>query len=179
MMSTGEVACIGRNFSDAFAKALQASEVVLPKNHGGVLITVGGKELKNRIIPISLALASLGFDLYATEHTAKTLHQSGLRKVVALHKISEKDRKPNIHDYLLNGKVNLVINIPTNGNGAINDTILNDEYSIRRLAVEHNVPVVTTVELASAIVEALQYLRLEQPEILALDDYMRMRVTVN
>ena len=179
MMSTGEVACLGRNFSDAFSKALQATEVVLPKNRGAVLITVGGRELRNRIIPLSMALASLGFDLYATEHTAETLHQSGIRKIVALHKISEAERKPNIHDYLLNGKISLVINIPTNRDGTISDTILQDEYSIRRLAVEHNVPVVTTLELASAIVEALQYLRLEHPEILALDDYVKMRATAN
>lgn len=56
MMSTGEVACIGRNFSDAFTKALQATEVSLPKRGAGVLITVGGTELKNRIVPLSVAL---------------------------------------------------------------------------------------------------------------------------
>jgi carbamoyl-phosphate synthase large subunit len=170
MMSTGEVACIGRNFSDAFAKALQATEVVLPKR-GGVLITVGGKELKNRIIPISLALASLGFEIYATEHTAQCLHESGLKKVGGLHKIRESEKKPNILDYLLNGKINLVINIPTNRDGALDESILQDEYSIRRIAVEHNIPVVTTIELASAIVEALQYLKLQEPEILPLEDY--------
>jgi carbamoyl-phosphate synthase large subunit len=172
MMSTGEVACIGSNFSDAFAKALQASEVSLPKSGGGVLITVGGSELKNRIVPLSVALASLGFEIYATQHTASTLHQAGLRKVIALHKIRESSRKPNILDYLLDGKVNLVINIPTNGDGIIDEQILEDEYTIRRLAVEHNIPVVTTVELASAIVEALQYLKFQEPEILALDDYV-------
>ncbi len=173
MMSTGEVACIGSNFSDAFAKALQATEVSLPKHGGGVLITVGGRELKNRIVPLSVALASLGFEIFATEHTASTLHQAGLRKVIALHKIRESSRKPNILDYLLNGKVNLVINIPTNGDGIIDEQILEDEYTIRRLAVEHNVPVVTTVELASAIVEALQYLKFQDPEILALSDYVQ------
>ncbi len=173
MMSTGEVACIGSNFSDAFAKALQATEVSLPKRGGGVLITVGGKELKNRIVPLSVALASLGFNIYATEHTALTLHQAGLRKVTALHKIRDSSRKPNILDYLLEGKVNLVINIPTNSDGVIEESILEDEYAIRRLAVENNIPVVTTVELASAIVEALQYLTFQDPEILALTDYVR------
>ncbi len=173
MLSTGEVACIGSNFSDAFAKALQATEISLPKRGGGVLISVGGRELKNRIVPLSVALASLGFNIYATEHTALTLHQAGLRKVIALHKIRESSQKPNILDYLLNGKVNLVINIPTNGDGVIEEHILEDEYAIRRLAVEHNIPVVTTVELASAIVEALQYLEFQDPEILALNDYVQ------
>ncbi len=175
MMSTGEVACLGRNFSDAFGKALQASEVSLPKRGGGVLITVGGRELKNRIVPLSLALASLGFEIYATEHTAITLHESGLRKVITLHKIGEKNRNPNISDYLLKGRISLVVNIPSNGDGVIGEEILEDEYAIRRLAVEHNVPVVTTVELATAIVEALQYRRFQEPEILALNDYLSLR----
>ncbi len=172
MLSTGEVACIGTNFSDAFAKAIQATEISLPKT-GGVLVTVGGKELKNRIIPISLALASLGFDIYATEHTAIALHESGLNSVIPLNKIAESERKPNIADYLLDGRIGLVINIPGNGKGIINETTLKDEYSIRRLAVEHNIPVVTTIELAIAIVEALQYLRTEEPDIRPLNDYVQ------
>jgi carbamoyl-phosphate synthase large subunit len=172
MMSTGEVACIGSNFSDALAKALEASEISLPPPSGGVLITVGGAELKNRIVPLSIALASLGFTIYATEHTAATLHKAGLRKVVALHKIAESERKPNILDYLLDGKIKLVINIPASGNGIVADSIRDDEYAIRRLAVEHNVPVLTTFELAAATVEALQYLKFQEPEVLPLSGYV-------
>jgi carbamoyl-phosphate synthase large subunit len=171
MMSTGEVACIGSNFPDALAKALEASEISLPTG-GGVLITVGGPELKNRIVPLSIALASLGFDIFATEHTAITLHKAGLRKVIALHKIAESEKKPNILDYLLNGEIKLVINIPTTGNGVLADTIRDDEYAIRRLAVEHNIPVFTTLELAAAAVEALQYLKLQEPEVLPINDYV-------
>ena len=174
MMSTGEVACLGRNFSDAFTKALVASEVSLPSN-GGVLITVGGRELKNRIVPLSVALASIGFKIYATEHTAETLHELGLEKVVSLSKISEPAKKPNILDYLLDKKINLVINIPTINDPSVEQQIIADEYVIRRVAVEHNIPVVTTIELASAIVEGLQYLKFQQPEILALDDYVTPR----
>ena len=101
---------------------------------------------------------------------------SGIAKVVALHKVSDRVREPNIRDYLSNGKINLVINIPTNGGGAISDMILQDEYSMRRPAIENDVPVVTTLELASTIVEVIRYFQMEQPEILALDDYMRMRL---
>lgn len=172
MMSTGEVACLGRNFSEAFAKALQSAEISLPK-YGGVLMTVGGTELKHRIVPLAISLGSLGFEIYATEHTAQTFHESGLKKVISLYKIRESAKKPNILDYLLDRKINLVINIPSNANGVIDPEILQDEYAIRRLAVEHNVPVITTVELASAIVEALQYLRFEEPEILPLSEYVK------
>ncbi len=180
MMSTGEVACLGRNFSDAFTKALVATEVSLPSK-GGVLITVGGRELKNRIVPLSVALASIGFRIYATQHTAETLHEAGLERVISLNKISEETKKPNILDYLLDGKINLVINIPTISDPFVEQQIIADEYAIRRLAVEHNIPVVTTIELASAIVEGLQYLKFQQPEILALDEYVNpdMRITNN
>ena len=171
MMSTGEVACIGSNFPDALAKALEASEFALP-TRGGVLITVGGRELKSRIVPLSISLAALGFDIYATEHTALTLHNAGLRKVVPLHKIAESDKKPNILDHLLDGTIKLVINIPMNGDGTMAESIRDDEYAIRRLAVEHNVPVLTTLELADATVEALQYLKLQQPEVRPINDYV-------
>jgi carbamoyl-phosphate synthase large subunit len=174
MMSTGEVACIGRSFPDALTKALESTEISLPKS-GGVLITVGGTELKNRITPLSVALASLGFDIYATEHTAISLHLAGLRNVVALHKVRESEKKPNILDYLLEGKIKIVINIPSNGNGVLSESIREDEYAIRRLAVEHNIPVVTTFELATAIVEALQYQKFQEPEVLALTDYVKER----
>jgi hypothetical protein len=171
MMSTGEVACMGSNFSDALAKALEASEVSLSRS-GGVLITVGGTELKNQVIPLSIALASLGFEIFATEHTAATLHKAGLRKVVALHRIAESEKKPNILDYLLKGRIKLVINIPTTGDGGVAGSIREDEYAIRRLAIEHSVPVLTTFELAAATVEALQYLKFQEPEVLALTDYV-------
>jgi carbamoyl-phosphate synthase large subunit len=178
MLSTGEVACIGSNFSDAFAKAIQATEISLPRE-GGVLVTVGGKELQNRIIPISLALASLGYTIYATEHTAMALHEFGIKSVIPLNKIAENEKKPNIADYLMDGKIGLVINIPGNGKRIISEAILRDEYAIRRLAVEHNIPVVTTIELAVAIVEALQYLKIEEPDIQPLNAYVHSSVAEN
>ena len=133
--------------------------------------------MKNRILPLSIALASLGFEIYATEHTAITLHGAGLRKVIALHKVGESEKKPNILDYLLEDKIKLVINIPSNVNGVLNEGIREDEYAIRRLAVEHNIPVVTTFELATAIVEALQYMKFQEPEVLALNDYVKESMT--
>jgi len=58
----------------------------------------------------------------------------------------------------------------------LNEGIREDEYAIRRLAVEHNIPVVTTFELAAAIVEALQYMKFQEPEVLALNDYVDEKV---
>jgi carbamoyl-phosphate synthase large subunit len=66
MLSTGEVACIGENFSDAFSKALQSAEFAMPPQDGAVLISVGGDvERKKRVVPIAQALADMGFRIYA------------------------------------------------------------------------------------------------------------------
>jgi len=86
--------------------------------------------------------------------------------------VKEAEKKPNILDYLLERKVNLVINIPaTNSEGEKLD-ILEDEYTIRRLAVEFNIPVVTTLELASALVKVLKYRAAGESVTRSLNEYM-------
>ncbi|RLI37259.1 carbamoyl-phosphate synthase large subunit [Candidatus Bathyarchaeota archaeon] len=172
MLSTGEAACLGENFADALWKALESVEFTLPEAGGSVLITVGGREMKRRVIPIAKALRRMGFKIYATEHTAEALRRAGLNPVIVLHKVKESDKKPNILDYLLKRKIDLVINIPvTNTDGEYRD-ILEDEYTIRRLAVEFNIPVVTTLELASALVRVLKYRENSEVVIRSLNEYM-------
>lgn len=156
MLSTGEVACLGENFADAFLKALQSAEFKIPPKGGTVLITVGGDELKRRIVPLAKSLGRIGFRIYATEHTAETLRSAGLENVSILHKVREADMNPNIIDYIQKGKIDLVINIPMPNGAAKYSEILEDEYVIRRLAVEFNIPVVTNLELASVLVKVLK-----------------------
>jgi carbamoyl-phosphate synthase large subunit len=172
MLSTGEAACIGENFADALLKALQSVEFEMPGDGGSVLVTVGGERMKRRVIPLAKNLRSLGFTIYATEHTADTFRRAGLNSITVLHKVKEADRKPNILDYLLERKVNLVINIPATNSDGGKTEILEDEYTIRRLAVEFNIPVVTTVELASALVKVLKYRASGETVIRSLNEYM-------
>ncbi|MEM2648572.1 MAG: carbamoyl-phosphate synthase (glutamine-hydrolyzing) large subunit, partial [Candidatus Bathyarchaeia archaeon] len=173
MVSTGEAACIGENFADALMKALESVEFTFPDEDGSVLITVGGREMKHKIIPLAKSLSELGFKIYATEHTADTLHEAGLRNITVLHKVSEPLKKPNIIDYIIQRKIELVINIPAGNPNGVSQEILRDEYVIRRLAVEYNIPVVTTFELASAIVKVLKYVRSNNEVIIrSLNEYM-------
>jgi len=174
MMSTGEAACIGENFADALLKALQSVEFTIPNDNGAVLITVGGEEMKRKIIPLAKSLSDLGFRIYATEHTADALHKAGLRNITVLHKVSEPSRKPNIIDYIVQHKIDLVINIPAPTANPESDVsgILRDEYIIRRLAVEYNIPIVTTLELASAIIKVLKYRKKSEIIIRSLNEYM-------
>ena len=106
MQSTGEVACFGENFFDAYCKALAASGYKIPMK-GNVLISVGGTELKRRTLNSVRKLAEMGYELYATEHTAEFLTKHGLEKVTILYKMMERDRKPNISDYLAERKIDL------------------------------------------------------------------------
>jgi len=172
MLSTGEAACIGENFADALLKALQSVEFKTPRSNGSVLVTVGGGKMKKRVVPLARSLKDMGFEIYATEHTADGLRKAGLNSITVLHKVKEMEKKPNILDYLLQQKIDLVVNItPTDSDGERVD-VLEDEYTIRRLAVEFNIPVVTTFELASALVRVIKYRQAGEALVRSLNEYM-------
>ena len=135
------------------------------------LLTVGGEKMKRKIIPIAKSLRRMGFKIYATEHTAEALVKAGLNPITVLHKVKE-ERKPNILDYLLERKIDLVINIPTTNSEYEHSDVLEDEYTIRRLAVEFNIPILTTIELASALVRVLKYKANSKVTIRSLNEYM-------
>ncbi len=172
MLSTGEVACLGENFSDAFSKALQAAEFKIPPQDGAVLISVGGdQERKKRVVPIARALAELGFRIYATAHTADVLNASGVNTTV-LFKVKDAQVNPNILDYLQGRKIDLVINVPIANRQASFSEILTDGYIIRRQAVEFNIPVITNLQLAEALVEVLKKKGQNGTSIRSLNEYM-------
>ena len=172
MLSTGEVACLGENFADALSKALQSTGFKIPPTDGSVLITVGGEELKKKIVPVGKALRKMGFKIYATKHTAETLRNAGVNDISVLHKVREVGKDPNIVDYLQKGELDLVINIPTPNNAGKYSEIMRDEYIIRRLAIEFNVPVVTDLELASALTKVLEQHDSNKLTVRSLNEYM-------
>jgi carbamoyl-phosphate synthase large subunit len=171
MLSTGEVACLGENFADAFSKALQSAEFRIPPRGGSVLITVGGEEPKRRVVPLAKAFEEMGFTIYATEHTAEALQAAGISSSV-LHKVKEASVNPNILDYLQENKIDLVINVPMGNKQKSYSDVLTDGYIIRRKAVEFNVPVITNLELASALVEVLKQKEGDGVTIRSLNEYM-------
>lgn len=164
MQSTGEVACTGENFHDALIKAMTAAGYRVPPKGGNILVTVGGSELKEQLIPLVEKLRLLDLHLHATEHTADFLTQRGIGKVTVLYKISEPDRKPNIAEYLANQQLDLVINIPSTLTLEKYADSLEDEYLIRRKAVELGVPVLTNVDTAEAYVDGLLWLKKHSPK---------------
>jgi len=173
MLSTGEAACIGENFADALLKALQSVEFEMPKEGSSVLVTVGGEQMKKKVVPLAKSLRSLGFSIYATEHTADAIKKAGVDTVTVLHKVREAAKKPNIVDYLIGRKMSLVVNIPSANSAGVDPEVLEDEYTIRMLAVEFNIPVVTTIELASALVRVIKYRASGESVTKSLNEYMK------
>ena len=158
MQSTGEVACLGEDFNEALLKALIAAGYKIPEPGGNIFISVGGPELKKRIFSLAADFINLGFKVYATEHTANFLNQLGV-EVNILNKIGEPERKPNILDYLVERKIELIINIPSTTVLEKYVDMLEDEYQIRRKSAELGVPVLTTYEGAEAFVNGLKWIQ--------------------
>jgi carbamoyl-phosphate synthase large subunit len=172
MLSTGEVACLGENFSDAFSKALQSAEFKIPPKDGSVFISVGGsEERKKRVVPIAKSFSDMGFKLYATAHTADVLNAAGVN-TTTLYKVKEAQVNPNILDYLQERKVDLVINVPMANRQTSYSDILTDGYIIRRQAVEFNIPVITNLQLAAALVEVMKQKDQNGNSIRSLNEYM-------
>jgi carbamoyl-phosphate synthase large subunit len=171
MASTGEIGVIGDNFSEALIKALEAAEQDIPIDGGNILISVGGEELKEKIIPLAKKLKNLGFTVFATQDTKIALNNNDI-EAVKLYKVHESGLEPNIMSCLQNGNIDMVINIPLPT--TIEEkfkTIMEDEYQIRRMAVDYNIPVITNLQLAEAIINAIKYMRDKKPSIKSLNEY--------
>lgn len=157
MQSTGEAACFGNSFYDALSKGLTSVGYNLP-DKGTALVTVGGVRNKEMLVATIATLKQLGFEILATEHTAEFFGEK-IGKVHIVHKISEPGRKPNIVDLLYERKIDFIINIPSTSTLEKYMGMLDDEYQIRRKALELGIPVLTTIELADSFVRTLQWLR--------------------
>jgi carbamoyl-phosphate synthase large subunit len=111
MQSTGEAACFGNSFYDALSKGLTSVGYNLP-DKGSALVTVGGAQNKEKLVPTIAKLKQLGFKILATEHTAEFFEEK-IGQIEIVHKISEPERKPNISDLLYERKIDFIINIPS------------------------------------------------------------------
>jgi carbamoyl-phosphate synthase large subunit len=144
MRSTGEVMGIARDFPTAFAKAQAAAGVPLP-SEGTVFITVTDSD-KAGAFAIAQSLHECGFRIVATRGTAEAISRMGV-PAQALNKIAEGS--PHVLDWIERGDVHLVVNTPT-GVGA-----RSDGYEIRRAAVAHGIPCLTTLAAGISAARAI------------------------
>jgi carbamoyl-phosphate synthase large subunit len=148
MRSTGEVMGIDENFELAYAKS-QIAAGCPPPTSGTAFISVRDGD-KQAILPIARMLVDCGFELIATAGTYEWLFKADIPALL-ISKLAEG--RPNIMDYIKNGKVQLIINTPTRKGPAT------DEGKIRALSVIYKVPIVTTITGAHATARAIQALR--------------------
>lgn len=163
MRSTGEVMGIGEDFAEAFAKAQIAASNPLPRK--AILVTVRDKD-KRDVIPLVSCLFDLGFDIYATNGTARTLNSVGIRAKY-VPKVGEG--RPDVIDLIEQGKVDLVVvtqspntikNTPVDKIGMKAPLNFEDKrtvgYRIRTAAVKNKVPYITTIEAFRAETAAIR-----------------------
>ena len=147
MKSTGEVMGTGRSFGEAYAKAQLASNVILPVK-GTALMSVRDRDKKD-VIELAKILISRGFQLVATNGTAKTLSDQNI-KCERVNKVREG--RPHIVDMIKNDEIDLIVNT-TEGKRAIMEST-----SIRAEAVKRNTTYYTTIGAAIATCEAIEHI---------------------
>jgi carbamoyl-phosphate synthase large subunit len=144
MHSTGEVMGVGSSFGEAYAKAMMGAGLELPQS-GTAFISVNDGD-KGQAALLARRLSRLGFQVMASFGTAARLREVGLN-VETVFKVNEG--RPNIVDHIKQGEIALIINTP------LGRASHYDEQAIRRAALQYNVPCVTTMTGAQAIVEAI------------------------
>ncbi|MGE0640427.1 MAG: carbamoyl-phosphate synthase large subunit [Thermoanaerobaculia bacterium] len=163
MKSTGEVMGIDSQFGRAFAKAWIAAGNRLPLT-GTAFVSVHDRE-KAALVPVARRLSELGFDLLATEGTARHLAAHGVA-AVTIRKVHEG--RPNVVDALINREIQLIINTPVG-----RDAQVDDGY-IRSHAIKLEVPCITNLSGAQAAAEAIAALRGRKLGVRSLQEIQRL-----
>jgi carbamoyl-phosphate synthase large subunit len=162
MASTGEVGCLGDDFEEAFLKALLSVGFKLPVK--SVLLSTGPIADKAAFLESSRILQDMQVKLFATEGTQAFLAANGVDAEVVRW---PSEASPNVLDHLGRREIDLVINIPKSSAA---DELAND-YQIRRKAADYGIPLITNIQLAQRLVEALSKKRLDELQIKSWQEY--------
>ena len=161
MRSTGEVLGISSNFGEAFYKAEEATQTKLPLS-GMVLISVNDRD-KPEVAEVARGFVECGFSIIATGGTYGALAAAGI-PAERVAKIN--GGRPNVLDYITNGKVSIIVNTPLGKKGATDDSY------IRKAAVKGRIPYVTTMAAAKATVEGIKAAKApETKQVKSLQEY--------
>ena len=163
MASTGEVVCLGEDFHEAILKAMLSVGYTIPKKN--ILLSTGDSRSKMDMLSAAKALQAKGYDIFATRGTAVFLETNGVHATV-LH-WPDQDEQPNTLTYIKEKKIDLVVNIPKN----LSKDELNNDYTIRRSAIDFNIPLITNARLASAFINAFCRLSKEDVRIKSWNEY--------
>ncbi len=164
MSSTGEVACLGDDFNEAFLKSLLAIGQRVPSK--GVLLSTGTPKNKAEFIDELKILTKMGLKLYGTKGTSDFYKDNGGVDVDVLYRPFD-DTEPSILSYMENGEIDLVINIPKTSE----KVELDSDYTIRRKAVDLNIPLFTNIQVAKRFVKALKVYSPSTLPVKSWDEY--------
>lgn len=148
MRSTGEVLGISPSFGEAYYKAQEATRTKLPQE-GTVLLSVCDRD-KPELIEVAKAFNDLGFKILATGKSFEMIKEAGI-PAERIFKMYEG--RPNIGDAIANGNIQLIINTP-----AGKDSVTDDSY-IRKAAIKHRIPYITTMAAAKASAEGIRAIK--------------------
>ncbi len=149
MASTGEVACLGDNLHEAFFRSWQATEQSIKGKR--LLLSVGGDQ-KNKLIKEIKQLEAQGWQLFTTPGTHDFLSQNGIASR-CVFKASE-GYTPNVIDAITEKQVDVIINIPQ-ATGSPSNRNGTDGFRIRRLAIDHHIPLITNLQIAIVFLQCL------------------------
>jgi carbamoyl-phosphate synthase large subunit len=163
MASTGEVGCIGEDFYDALLKSMLSVGYTIPKKN--ILLSTGPVESKADLLESAKLLKANGFELFATAGTEKFLSENGIDSTLLYW--PDESKSPNTLEYLKDKKLDMVINIPKN----LSKNELDNDYLIRRRAVDFNIPLITNARLAKAFIAAICKRDIKDLTIKSWDEY--------
>jgi carbamoyl-phosphate synthase large subunit len=146
MASTGEVGCLGEDYYEAILIAMLSVGYTIPT--GNVLLSTGPSRSTIELLESAKLLLEKNYNLFATPDTHLFLSSNNIESVL-VH-LPDSSDKPNVIDYLRNKAIELVVNIPKD----LTRDELNNDYRIRRTAVDFNIPLITNSRLASAFIYA-------------------------
>lgn len=163
MASTGEVGCIGDDFSEAILKSLLSVGYRIPRKT--ILISSGQTKSKVDLLDACHLLQEKGYELYATRGTQKFLQDNGIKSTAVQWPDEKGDL--NVKEMISEKKFDLVINIPKDNS----NRELENDYTIRRMAIDFNIPLLTNARLASAFINAFCSMSLADIKIKSWDEY--------
>ncbi len=148
MRSTGEVLGLSVSEGEAFYKAQEATQSKLPLG-GTVLISVNRKD-KAEVVEVAKSFAEAGFHILATGNTYEVITEAGVtaEKVKKLY-----EGRPNVLDLMTNGKIDLIVNSP------VGQDALSDDSYLRKAAIKHKIPYMTTIAAAKATADGILYVQ--------------------
>ena len=163
MASTGEVGCIGDTVYEAVLKSMLSVGYRIPGKN--ILISSGPAKSKTILLEGCRMLIEKNYRIFATKGTAEFLSDNGIPSTI-LH-WPDEEISPNVMEFLKSHKIDLVINIPKN----LSKVELYNDYTIRRAAIDFNIPLITNANLANVFILAFCKLKLEDLEIKSWQEY--------